>query len=77
VFDFGVDTIRIIVDQLHLGYLGDGLLNGVVRRAINRLLGGDFIGYHVNNVPFFQVSSNSVYCGGACLKVGVIFSRSS
>ena len=44
MFDFGVDTIIILVDQLHLGYLGDGLLNGVVRRAINRLLGGDFIG---------------------------------
>ena len=33
--------------------------------------------YHVNNVPFFQVRSNSVYCGGACLKLEVIFSRSS
>ena len=48
--------MRILVDQLHLGYLGDGLLNGVVRRAINRLLGGDFIGLAAKRAFRFLVS---------------------
>jgi hypothetical protein len=48
--------MRILVDQLHLRYLVDGLLNGVVRRAINRLLGGDFIGLTARRAFRFLVN---------------------